>query len=888
MPSVAWHAEAAADVLGHVGGDRDRGLTAEEARRRLARVGPNRIADRPETPLWRLALDQFKSLVVLLLLAAAGIALVLGQRLEAAAILVALLLNAAIGFGAEWRARTSLAKLRSLAVPHAVVRRDGRVLRLPSADLVPGDLIQLEAGSQVPADGRLVESAALRVSESALTGESDAVDKDARVTLDPDTPLALRRSMVYLGTSVLAGSGLAVVTATGLATELGRIGQLVALAGERTTPLERQIEVLGRRLMALAVGICGVVGLTGILHGEPIGLMLETAISLAVAAIPEGLPAVTAVALAAGLWRLARRGALVRRLPAVETLGSTTVICSDKTGTMTENQMTVARIVIGGRSIAVTGSGRSATGQFVESSGGVTSGEDAQLRLLLTVGTLVNDASVHVLGPEQLELHGDPTETALLVAALKARLEPAALARTWPRRGVIPFDPARRVMATCHASPEHGLVLLVKGAPGVVLDLSRRRDTPAGPVALDEQQRERMREDNRALANAGLRVLAVAWRRVDSPVDLRIEDLTFLGLVGLVDPVRSGVNEAIAECAAAGLRTIMLTGDQAATALSVGRALGLDADAIRSRVTPEGKLELIEELQARGEIVAMTGDGVNDAPALVRADIGIAMGRHGTDVAREAADLVLTDDNFSTIVHAVEEGRVIYANLRKVIHFLFTCNLSEILTIFVAILLGLPAPLLPLQILWVNLVTDILPALALIRDPAEPDIMRRPPRDPREALVTWHFGRRMLAEGAWLAAGVLSAYVWVIAQEGAGPRATTMAFMAMVLIHPFQAMRCRSERFGWWRLPANPLIWVALVTLIGLQWLSVSVPVLSQLLGTVPLHPVEWLVLAAGVLWPVVGLEILKAWGNAEAVGRTRPSRIAESTPIGAETKRND
>jgi Ca2+-transporting ATPase len=678
IPGLAWHAQDIDAVLVRVSADRERGLTVEEARRRLARLGPNRIADQPEAPLWRLALDQFKSLVVLLLLAASGIAFILRELVEAAAIFVALLLNALIGFGAEWRARTSLAKLRSLAVPHALVRRDGQVLSVPSADLVPGDLVLLEAGSQVPADGRLVQSAALRVSESALTGESDAVEKDAQVRLDPETPLAVRRTMVYLGTTVLAGNGLAVVTATGQSTELGRIGQLVALAGQRTTPLERQVEGLGRRLMALAVAICVVVGLAGILHGQPVGLMLETAISLAVAAIPEGLPAVTAVALAAGLWRLARRGALVRRLPAVETLGSTTVICSDKTGTITENQMTVTRVVTDGRHIAVTGSGRSPTGQFVENGRSLAPDDDSQIQRLLKVAALVNDASGQVVGSERLELHGDPTETALLVAALKANLDLTGLARAWPRQRAIPFDPGRRVMATCHASPEHGLVLLVKGAPGVVLDLSPRRETPTGPVVLDEPQRDRIREDNRLLANDGLRVLAVAWRRVDTIDDLRIQDLTFLGLVGLEDPVRPGVQEAVAECAAAGIRTIMLTGDQAATALAVGRTLGLDADAVRSRVTPEGKLRLIEDLQAEGHVVAMTGDGVNDAPALARADIGIAMGRHGTDVARDAADLVLTDDNFSTIVHAVAEGRVIYANLRKVIHFLLhaTCRRS--------------------------------------------------------------------------------------------------------------------------------------------------------------------------------------------------------------------
>jgi Ca2+-transporting ATPase len=444
------------------------------------------------------------------------------------------------------------------------------------------------------------------------------------------------------------------------------------------------------------------------------------------------------------------------------------------------------------------------------------------------------------------------------------------------------------MMATFHVSSEHRPVLLVKGAPaGVVLDLSAHRETRAGRVTLDEQSRERIREGNRTLASEGLRVLAVAWRRVDSIDDARIEDLIFLGLVGLADPVRAGVKQAIAQCAEAGVRTIMLTGDQAPTALAVGRTLGLDADAIRSRVTPEGKLALIEKLQAEGHVVAMTGDGVNDAPALARADIGIAMGRHGTDVARDAADLVLTDDDFSTIVQAVEEGGVIYANLRKVIHFLFTCNLSEILTIFVGIMLGLPSPLVPLQILWVNLVTDILPALALIRDPAEPDIMRRPPRDPSEALVTWRFGRRMLAEGAWLAAGVLSAYLWVIWQAGAGPRATTMAFMALVLIHPFQAMNCRSERLGWWRLPSNPLIWVALVTLVGLQWVSISLPPLARLLGTVPLATADWLVLAIGVLWPVVGMEIVKGWGDWKSLWRVRPSRAAEVAPITEKKNRN-
>jgi len=833
------------------------GLTADEARHRLARVGPNRVGEHPEIPLWRLLLAQFRSLVVLLLLAAAVIAGSLGERVEALAILAALLLNAGIGFLTEWRAGASLAKLRALAVRQALVRRGGRVTRIPAVEVVPGDLLVLEAGAHIAADARLVRSSRLRTAEATLTGESVPVDKDAELRLGPETPLAERRTMVYLGTTVVAGSGLAVVTATGLATELGRIGQLVALAGERATPLERQVEGLGRRLIGFALGTCGVVGLAGILHGEPVALMLETAISLAIAAIPEGLPAVTTVALAAGLWQLARAGALVRRLPAVETLGSTTVICADKTGTMTENRMTVSRLYVEGRTIAVVPRPPAAVRGFIEGDAVLDPLADPQLARLLTVGVLVNDASA-THGPEGPAFQGDPTEVALLAAALDAGLDPAALGRGWPRRAEIPFDPALRLMATFHETPE-GRVSCVKGAPAAVLDASTQHETRAGRRPLTAETRHALLEANRTLARDGLRVLALAWRPEGWPESAGIQGLTFLGFVGLEDPVRAGVREAIARCAEAGIRTIMLTGDQRSTAEAVGRQLGLAPEAIRSRVSPEDKLALITALQAENEIVAMTGDGVNDAPALARADIGVAMGRHGTDIAREAADLVLTDDNFATIVRAVEEGRRIHANLRKVVHFLFTCNLSEILTIFVAILLGFPAPLLPLQILWVNLVTDILPAMALIRDPAEPDVMRRPPRDPRDALVTWRFGRRMLAEGALLSAGVLGAYLWAVWQEGPGPRATTIAFIALVLLHPFQAINCRSDRMGWWRLPPNGLTWGALVVLGGLQWSAVSWTPLAHLLGTVSLSASDWGLLTLAVLWPVLILEALKA-----------------------------
>jgi Ca2+-transporting ATPase len=413
-------------------------------------------------------------------------------------------------------------------------------------------------------------------------------------------------------------------------------------------------------------------------------------------------------------------------------------------------------------------------------------------------------------------------------------------------------------MATYHEA-EDGRMLCVKGAPAAVLEASIQYDTRAGLAPLTEETRAALLEANRALARNGLRVLAMAWRPEGWPEGDAIQGLTFLGFVGLEDPVRTGVREAIASCATAGIRTIMLTGDQRSTAEAVGRQLGLTPESIRSRVSPQDKLDLIAALQAKGDIVAMTGDGVNDAPALARADIGVAMGRHGTDIAREAADIVLTDDNFATIARAVEEGRVIYANLRKVIHFLFTCNLSEILAIFVAILLGFPAPLLPLQILWVNLVTDILPAMALIRDPAEPDVMRRPPRDRQDALVTWRLGRRMLAEGALLSAGVLGAYLWTVWQDGPGPHATTIAFVALVLIHPLQAMNCRSERVGWWRLPPNGLTWAALGVLWGIQWAAVSWTPLARLLGTVSLSAGDWGLVTLWILCPVLLLEALKA-----------------------------
>jgi P-type Ca2+ transporter type 2C len=813
------------------------GLSSAEAAARLRRVGPNVIGREEDVTLWRLALRQFRSLVVLLLLAASLVAFLAGEPLESLAILAALGINALIGFLSEWRAQRSLARLRAMAFPWATVRRDGQAQRLPTERLVPGDLIVLEAGSSVPADARLVRSARLMLDEAPLTGESLPADKDAGAILPAETPLPERRGMVYLGTSVLAGSAEALVTATGEATELGRIGQLVALAGDKATPLERQVETLGRRLMVLALLVCAVVAAAGVLKGLPWVLMVETAISLAVAAIPEGLPAVTTLALAAGLWRLARSGALVRRLSAVESLGSTTVICTDKTGTLTQNRMRVTRLWVEGRQVSV---------------------RDEAAAPLLRAAALVNDAPAGE-APASGGAVGDPTDVALVEAAREAGLDPAALRRSMPRVAEIPFDAANRFMATWHAVPEGETVLYVKGAPEVLLARASHVRDATGARPLQASDERLFREQNDAMAGDGLRVLAVAEMRQEAGALPPVEGLTLLGLVGLEDPLRPEAPAAIETCRQAGIRTIMLTGDQRATAEAVARRLGLAPDSVRSRVSPEQKLQLVQELQASGEIVAMTGDGVNDAPALAHADVGVAMGRHGTDVAREAADIVLTDDNFASIVLAVREGRTIHDNLRKVIRFLFSCNLSEIFALLGGIVLGYPPLLMPLQILWVNLVTDIAPAMALIREPANPRVMSRPARRPGSGLVTAGAAAWMVVEGAILVSGVIGVYVLEAVRGGAGPRAGTMAFVAIVLVHPLQALNCRSWEQGWWRLPSNPLIWFSMALLAALQWGVTSWPPMARLLGVVPLGGYDWMVVSLFVIAPYVVLEIIKA-----------------------------
>ncbi|MFO7173107.1 MAG: HAD-IC family P-type ATPase, partial [Bacillota bacterium] len=800
-----WHAQAPEEVLAALATGPG-GLSHREARRRLESVGPNLLREAPQAPWWAILLAQFQDFMVLILLVATGVSYALGERADALTIVAIVVLNALLGFVQEYRAERSLAALKELAAPTARVRREGRVQEVPAAEVVPGDVLLLEAGDRVPADARLLEAHSLLAEEAALTGESVPVAKAATWVGAPDTPLGDRRNMVYLGTVLRGGRGEAVAVATGMATEVGRIAGMIQEAEEEPTPLQRRLDQLGRWLVLACLGICALVVVAGTLRGEPATRMFLTGVSLAVAAIPEGLPAIVTVALALGVQRMIRRNAIVRRLQAVETLGCATAILSDKTGTLTRNEMMVRAVWTPGRSYRVTGDGYRPAGEFYPegSDRPCPAAEDAALVQTLRSGVLCNNAEL--VPPRQGDrsgawgIQGDPTEGALLVAAAKAGEAPDRLFLSCRRLGEAPFSPERRRMAVLVAGPGGERVLHAKGAPDTILSLTTRVLDPDGRVRpLTEADRQAALAAAEAMAGAALRVLAVAYRPLGpaepgqaadpSPeadgVEALERDLVLTGLVGLMDPPRPEVRQAVRAAARAGIRTVMVTGDHPATALAVARELGIAGPGERAltgaeveamadeelvaaaatarvfaRVAPQHKLRIVRAFKARGEIVAMTGDGVNDAPAVKEADIGIAMGRGGTDVTREASQLVLADDNYATIVAAVEEGRGIYDNIRKFIRYLLACNTGEVLTMFLAAAARLPLPLLPIQILWVNLVTDGLPAMALGMDPPEPDVMSRPPRRPDEGVFSRGLGGKILGRGLLIGLGTLALFLW--------------------------------------------------------------------------------------------------------------------------------
>lgn len=854
------------------------GLNEEEIAERRDRYGLNTIQSTRDHSAGRILLDQLRSLLVALLGIAAFVAMLTGEMGEAAAILVVLAINALIGFATEWQAGKALAALRRQVCVQARVRRSGREALIDAGDLVPGDVLILNAGDAVPADARLLEAADLSTQESSLTGESTTIEKSCE-PVAPEAALAERTCMIFLGTQVVAGRALALVTATGSGSELGRIGRLVAEAAPDRPPLERRLDKLGQRLVYLVLAIAAAIILTGWLRGDEFWRMIEVGISLAVAAVPEGLPAVITLILALGVLRMAREKAVVRRLPAVEKLGSTTVVCADKTGTLTENRMTVREYYL-------------ADGRTIETDDRPRETSDEALECAVRVGVLCNEAVFEKEADRAARTLGDPTETALLVVADALVLSVAEMRSRYPKLDERPFHASAKRMITLHHAGELNRLIAMKGAPAVVLEACEYYATGSGEVRpIDESTRARLIAANEEMADRALRVLALAEKPLDCATD-RLSDreleqgYTFLGFVGMIDPPRPGVSQAIKLAREAGIRTIMLTGDQINTARAIARELNLSGDAephalhardlaignpvllaqqtktvdVFARVTPEDKLRIVEALQNAGEIVTVTGDGVNDAPAIKRADIGVAMGLRGTEVAKEAADVVLADDNFSTIVKAVQGGRTIYANIVKFVHLMFSHNLAEVLMIFVAIAAGWPLPLLPLQILWMNLVTDVMPAFALAVEPPSPDLMRQPPRSPQKAMLSKGFLLLITWQGAMLAGLALLAYGWALNRYGAGPHARTMALLAIVGVQSGHLFNCRSRtRSAAEGLFRNRWIWIAVVVVWGLQLAAVYFPPLAEMLELVRPAPSDWLMTLGMALATVAIVEVVKA-----------------------------
>lgn len=876
-----WHALAVATVCDRLD-TQPTGLSAAEAERRLSTFGRNEL--QPPAPVSALALllAQFKNVLIMILMAAAALSAVLGHAVEAIAIAVILLFAVLLGFVQEYRAERAVAALQRMAAPMATVLRDGQETELPAAELVPGDVMLLAPGDRIPADGRLLLVVNLQAEEAALTGESQAVTKHVEVLSEPQLPLGDRKNMVYAGTVVSYGRGQAIVVATGMRTEFGQIAQLLATVSPAKTPLEVNLDKVGRTLARAATAVVVLIVVLGLLRGQPWLDMLVFGIALAVAVVPEALPAVVTISLAIGVQRLVKRHVLMRRLAAVETLGSTSIICSDKTGTLTKDEMTVRQVYVGGRRLTVSGTGYLPVGGFYE--GEQVVAVEAALRQLLQTATLASDAVlVHEESDDSWRIHGDPTEGALLVLAAKAGLSKVALDRQYPRVAEIPFTSESRRMVTLHADDPQGF-LCIKGAPEVVLAACEQQWIDEGGAArLTAMGRDAILAEAHAMADAALRVLAIAWKAGNNLAD-GSDDLCFLGLVGMIDPPRPEAKAAVQTATRAGIKAVMITGDHPATALAVARELGLlrrgrvltgvDVEAMNdaalqtavaevevyARVSPAHKLRVVTALQAHGHVVAMTGDGVNDAPALKKADIGIAMGITGTDVSKEAAAMTLIDDNFASIVAAVEEGRGIFSNIKKYLMYLLSSNIGEIGLMATTVLAGYPLPLTAVQILYVNLATDGLPALALAVDPPEPDLMQRPPRSPRSGIFTPPVVTLLALGGLWSTVVNLGLFAWAL-QAGHGlAHAMTMTFLSLVLIQFFKAYSFRSDRNSVWRQPfANKWLNLAILWELTLLTLIVYLPVLQTPFGTVVPTPDEW-ALVLGAAFTVVPVLELGKW----------------------------
>lgn len=920
-PAITWHALSVEDVVAKLQTKVEQGLSSDIASKHLEEFGPNQLAEKPRPSFISLVFAQLKSFVIILLIVASIISAILGEWVDAGAILTIVILNAVLGVIQESRAEKALAALKKMAAPESQVLRDGKRITIPAFQLVPGDIVFLEAGNFIPADLRLVESINLRVDESALTGESVPVQKNATLVVKAESVLGDRKNTAFMGTVVSYGRGKGVVISTGMHTQLGLIATMLQSVEEGETPLQKRLDQLGKTLGIACLVVCAIVFVTGLIEGgNPLALFM-IAVSLAIAAVPEGLPAIVTISLALGMREMINRHALIRRLSSVETLGSATVICSDKTGTLTQNEMTVTRIWVDGKFVTVSGQGYSTEGEFSAEGKKIELDDFPAVHTALWVGALNNDALLERIETEDGSLDfnmvGDPTEGSLLVAAQKAGASSANLNQAFPRTNEVPFDSERKRMITVHSIDEpkesdispfsddlrkKGHVIAVKGAPDLVLNLCTKYQpmNDGEAIPMDKAAKERITAANDSMTKEALRVLGVAYRVVQvlpeemSAAELE-KDLIFVGLIGMIDPARTEVKPALLSAAKAGIRTIMITGDFPNTAKAIAEGIGLlrpghkvmtgaqldeiddatlktevEQTDVFARVSPEHKMRIVDALKANGEIVAMTGDGVNDAPAIKRADIGISMGITGTDVAKETADMVLTDDNYVSIVSAVEQGRIIYSNIRKFVYYLISCNLAEIFIIFLPTALGrfipgltgLPAeqlsPLAPVQLLWLNLVTDGAPALALGTEKGDPDIMDQKPRPPKEPIINRSMQVGVVMQTIAITAVTLFAFWRGMSHDIR--YAETMAFTTLSISELLRAYTARSERYPLLKIGLFSNKWMNMAVLASLVLVLavIYVPFLNPVFQTTPLSLNEWGLILPLFLIPSVVAELTK------------------------------
>ena len=905
LKSKTWHNQSAEEVLTQIGSSAD-GLSAQEAAQRLTADGPNEITEGKHISPVQIFLGQFKSILIWILIAAGVISGVLGETVDAIAILAIVVLNAVIGFYQEFNAEKSIAALKKMTAPQAKVRRDGQVTSIPAAGIVVGDILTLEAGDLVAADARLLEAASLKCIESALTGESESVTKQPATLGQDDVALGDRKNMIFMGTSIASGTGQAVVVGTAMKTELGRIASLIEEAGaEPETPLQQKLDSFGRILVWVTLGIVALLFGLGLLRGTDLLELFMTSVSLAVAAVPEGLPAVVTVALALGVLRMSRRRALVRKLPAVETLGSTSVICTDKTGTLTVGKMTARALYVAGQRYEVTGEGYGPDGEVCFDGKKAEAPHLAPLLELATIILACNNA--HLVQEEGAwKVIGDPTEGALLAAGLKAGGNREGLEKELPKHHEIPFDSDRKLSTVIRKMSNGKLRAFINGAPDVLLKRCTNLYTDNDVHPITDEDRQNVLAQNTAMAQQALRVLGSAYRDLEnaSPADLTAEvvekDLVFVGLTGMYDPPRQQAKDAVEKCRAAGIQVVMITGDHPDTATAIAHEIGIASAEdkavtdieldkmsendlrqrvskiiVYARVTAEHKLRIIRAWKANGAVVAMTGDGVNDAPAIKGADIGIVMGKSGTEVTKQAADMIITDDNFATIVAAVEEGRGIYDNIRKTLQYLLAGNTGELLLMTACVIIGLPTPLLPIHLLWINLVTDGLPALCLATDPIDPDVMKRHPRRQSERITSHGFLRTMAFTG-FLTAGVAFGVYYYMLQMETTETARSYAFAVLVFAELLRSFGARSETKPVWRISLFTNINLVIVVVIsfGLQVLSQHNETLGRFLRTSTISFTDGLLLLALGAIPLLVLEIVKVVRNSWIAKQSTNQRV--------------